>query len=184
MKNKKKYLQAVKEIQSLDLKERLIPISNYPGYYLDSEYGINGYDVYSNKTNFKRLNGTFNKGYRQYGLRKDGKCKIFNRSVVVMMTLKGFVPNGLIEVVDHRDNDPTNDRIENLQVITHRENSSKDTKGVSKYPGVSYRSNKWEAHIVINGKQFYLGRYVNELDAAKSYLNYLKNFNKTLRNSK
>ena len=171
MKNNKEYLQAVKEVQSLDLKERLIPIPNYPGYFFDPIYGDDGYGVYSTKRGFKKMKGgTHEDGYRTYGLTENGKLKSINRSVIAMMVFKGFVSNGRVEVVDHFDNDPTNDRLENLQVITHRKNITKDRKdGSSKYPGVSLERGQWKATTSINNKEIYLGHYSNELSAAIVY---------------
>ena len=49
-------------------------------------------------------------------------------------------------VVDHINNDPLDNRLENLQLISHRYNLSKDKKGgSSKFTGVS-----WDKRV-ING---------------------------------
>lgn len=39
------------------------------------------------------------------------------------------------------------------------------------YRGISWHSKKkkWEARIVVNGKQYYLGRYADKIDAARAY---------------
>ena len=58
-------------------------------------------------------------------------------------------------VVDHIDNNPLNNNLNNLQIITIRENSSKDRKGYSsKYVGVSWmkKNKKWTAQIVVGGR--------------------------------
>ena len=51
--------------------------------------------------------------------------------------------------VDHINNDSLDNRLENLQIITHRENVNKDKKGgTSKYRGVSLTANgRWQARI-------------------------------------
>jgi hypothetical protein len=54
-------------------------------------------------------------------------------SVLVAMAFLNHKPCGYKLVVDHQDNNPLNDRLYNLQVITHRQNISKDKKGFSKY---------------------------------------------------
>jgi AP2-like factor (euAP2 lineage) len=50
-----------------------------------------------------------------------------------------------------------------------RKSSSKD--GASKYQGVYFdkASNKWKAHISIEGKLHYIGSYDNEEEAAIDY---------------
>jgi len=62
--------------------------------------------------------------------------------------------------------------VSNLQLISQRENSSKDRKdGSSQYTGVSWfkKSNKWRSVIYINGKLKHLGLFDNELDASNAY---------------
>ncbi len=84
-------------------------------------------------------------------------------------------------VVDHIDNNPLNNKLSNLQLITQRENTSKNPKSKSsKYTGVRRYRNKWRAEININGKSVYLGDYICELSASKAYNNKLKQFNATL----
>ena len=43
--------------------------------------------------------------------------------------------------------------------------------GASKHKGVVWHKNKkkWMAQIQLNGKQTYLGYFINEIDAAKTY---------------
>ena len=75
-------------------------------------------------------------------------------------------------VVDHINNIKTDNRVENLQIITNRENTSKNkTSGTSKYIGVSWysRDSKWQASIRINNKLQSLGRYNCELEASEAY---------------
>ena len=98
-------------------------------------------------------------------------------SVLVSEAFLNHKPNGNKLVVDHIDNIPTNDKLYNLQVITQRENTTKDKKGSSKYVGVSWNksSNKWQSSIYVNGKYKYLGIYKNEQKASQVYQNALKN---------
>jgi hypothetical protein len=68
-----------------------------------------------------------------------------------------------------------------LQLITNRENSSKDKKnGTSQYTGVSWNKsrNKWRVYININNKNKYLGLFTDEYEAHLVYqkaLNEYKN---------
>lgn len=73
-------------------------------------------------------------------------------------------------VIDHINNNRLDNRLENLKVITHRENTSKDRSGLSEYTGVKVRSNnRYESHIRIDGRSIYLGTFKCELAAAKAY---------------
>jgi hypothetical protein len=94
-------------------------------------------------------------------------------------------PDGHKLVVDHIDNDKSNNRRENLQIITSRENSSKDKKGyTSKYVGVCWNTqiNKWQSRIMINGKVKYLGSFDRETEASKTYEHELKKIYKNVQN--
>tara|TARA_R110000744_G_scaffold7342_1_gene25273 strand:+ start:11992 stop:12486 length:495 start_codon:yes stop_codon:yes gene_type:complete len=82
-------------------------------------------------------------------------------------------------VVDHIDNNPKNNRLDNLQLISSRENHSKDKfrKGkTSKYTGVWWckKQGKWRSAIRIDGKRKYLGSFVEEEDAAQAYQDKLR----------
>ena len=97
---------------------------------------------------------------------------------LVAMAFLGYVRNGNKSlVVDHIDNDKLNNNLDNLQLITQRENSSKDVKRkTSKYTGVCWDKckRKWRAYIKVNGVDKNLGRYKCELAAATAYQKALK----------
>jgi hypothetical protein len=76
--------------------------------------------------------------------------------------------------IDHINNDPADNKIENLREATHAQNqrnmsSHKDSS--SKYLGVSWdkKANKWQAKIQVDGTQYYLGYFTIEEDAARAY---------------
>lgn len=101
-------------------------------------------------------------------------------SVLVAIEFLGHVPNGHITIVDHIDNNPLNNRADNLQLTTQRHNSSKDQKNrSSKYIGVFWDKArlKWESRIWINGKKHFLGRFENEEKASEAYQNKLSTLN-------
>ena len=85
--------------------------------------------------------------------------------------------NGRKLQVDHIDNNKLNNRIDNLQLLTNRENVSKGVlhngKKTSKYLGVSLNTKrkKWLAQIKINGNTKFLGYFDNEY---KAHLRYQK----------
>lgn len=76
-------------------------------------------------------------------------------------------------VVDHIDGNGLNNKRENLRICTQIQNNynrSGHKKG-SKYKGIhrEKNSNKWRARIRCCGKDFSIGRFNNEIDAAKAY---------------
>ena len=76
--------------------------------------------------------------------------------------------------IDHINNIRHDNRICNLRIADDSQNGhnkSKSKGASSKYFGVSYCNtrNKWRAMICKNGERFVLGRFSNEIDAAKAY---------------
>jgi hypothetical protein len=123
--------------------------------------------------------GKIGKSYLAVILSKNKKTKSFKVHKLVAMAFLNHKPDGTHKLcVDHRDNDKLNNKLENLQLITARENTTKDKKeGTSKYLGVSWKknANKWKAQIEINRKVIHLGQFLKEEDASKVYQLALKN---------
>ena len=81
--------------------------------------------------------------------------------------------------IDHIDHNGLNNQKSNLRLCTRSQNAKNRTpRGASKYLGVYYekRKRKYQAQININGVVVYLGRYVNEIDAAMAYDNAAKQY--------
>lgn len=77
-------------------------------------------------------------------------------------------------LVDHRDGDGLNNRMDNLRPATCAQNSANQARPVSNtsgYKGVSWRKRdrRWYAYIKVNGKQCHLGSYATAQDAAHAY---------------
>lgn len=73
---------------------------------------------------------------------------------------------------DHKDRNYLNCQRYNLRKTDHRNNMRNfgKTKGSkSKYKGVSLGKSGWRAYIHVNTKQFHLGFFVTELEAAQAY---------------
>lgn len=88
-------------------------------------------------------------------------------------------PCGHELVINHKDFDKENNSVENLEIVTQRENANLKhlKKGkTSKYTGVSKskKYNKWHAQIKVNGSIVNLGFFENEYDAHLAYENKLK----------
>lgn len=121
------------------------------------------------------------KGYLSLDLCKYGMIKTITVHKLAAMAFLNHEPCGMKEVVDHIDNNPLNNRVDNLQLITSRENVSKDkTGGTSQYVGVSWDKNakKWKASIRINGKLKHLGLFTDEYEAHLAYQKKLNEISK------
>lgn len=111
-----------------------------------------------------------NDGYIHIRLTKDKKRKHF-----LLHRLVAFYyidnPNNY-KYVDHIDRDKQNNSISNLRWINMRDNLlNKNIKKTSIYSGVSYdkSTNKWTAELMEKRKRYKIGRFKNEIDAAKAY---------------
>jgi hypothetical protein len=115
------------------------------------------------------------KDYVVRGERKDGKYKTIWMHRVIM-----DCPDGL--EVDHIFGNKLDNRKEMLRICNHEENGknlNKQKKQTSSiYKGVcSLKSrNKWSANIVHNDKQYWLGQFETELEAAKVYNIYARKY--------
>tara|TARA_R100001443_G_scaffold25907_1_gene38963 strand:+ start:118 stop:726 length:609 start_codon:yes stop_codon:yes gene_type:complete len=108
----------------------------------------------------------------------NNKGKAFYIHQLVAMTFLNHKPCGHKIVVDHIDNNRLNNNLYNLQLVTHRENCSKDRKSkYSKYTGVTYCKTKkfYYARIYIDN-HIHLGTFRKEIDAANAYKKALKEY--------
>lgn len=120
-------------------------------------------------------------GYSLVRLYKDKAGKTKRVHQLMAITFLNHNPNGHNTVIDHINEIKTDNRLENLRIITHRKNISRGKKGSSKYTGVSWNkiSKKWRADIQINGKGKTLGLFEIEEDAAMAYSLKLQEINRT-----
>lgn len=110
--------------------------------------------------------------YWKITLSKDGKLKNTQVHQLMAMAFLDHQLCGHRVVVDHKDNDPDNNHIENLQLVTQRLNASKDKKdGTSRYVGVYWKkeNSKWQASIYHKGQNIYLGLFDSEKEAHLAY---------------
>lgn len=98
-----------------------------------------------------------------------------NRRFALLHRLAVFLVTGeLPRQVDHRDHRKQNNAWHNLRPCNAKGNagnSSLSRKNTSGLKGVSLnsRSGMWHAQIKINGKQTYLGRRADPIEAARLY---------------
>jgi hypothetical protein len=169
-------------LNNINLKEEIWKdIPNYEGLYQVSNFG-NVLSLNYKKTGKKSLlQFGYVRGYQQVYLSKLGKRKTISIHQLVAITFLNHKPCGFKIVVDHINNDKTDNRVENLQLITNRENCSKDQKNKSSiYSGVHIlNNNKWRAVIRLNGVKYALGTFTNEKEAFLKYQNTLDEFKKS-----
>lgn len=105
--------------------------------------------------------------------------KVLKAHRLVLHAFTGDPGKGL--EADHINGDKSDNRIENLEWVTSRENCrrhySKKPDSSSRYMGVCLHkpTNKWVANIQVNRKNIYLGLFNTEKEASKAYNNYLLN---------
>lgn len=172
------------------MKEIFKDVPGYEGYYQASNQGRvkslnrNVKHPYGNVRFIKRriLKPCIVKGYYCVRLSKKGKCKTYPVHILIALTFLDFKQTGHGGLImDHINNIKTDNRLENLQIITNRENTSKDRKnGTSKYVGVSWckTSKKWRSYIYLDGKNKFLGYFKDQYKAHLKYQEELKLINK------
>jgi len=160
------------------MKEIFKDIPQYEGFYQVSNMGR--VRSFHGKTpriiRGKKARG----GKTQIWLSNGVSGRLIQTHQLVAMAFLGHVPCGMKVVVDHIDNNPTNNRLDNLQLLSNRENCSKDRRrGSSKYIGVSWESRRsnWVSYIRIGKKKKYLGSFSDELSASIAYQKALSELN-------
>jgi hypothetical protein len=99
--------------------------------------------------------------------------RVENRKILYMHRVIMNAPPG--SIVDHADGNGLNNTRSNLHFATASQNCCNRRKTSklcsSKYKGVyrDKRENKWMACIYCNGKRIFLGRFDDEIEAAKAY---------------
>lgn len=97
--------------------------------------------------------------------------KIYREHIIIWAYCnKMFPASG--EYIDHINGDASDNRIDNLRIVTHAENHrnrSMQQNNTSGFTGVSInRAGNWRARVKINGKEFSLGTYNTITEAAKA----------------
>jgi len=146
------------------------PIPNYPNYMV-SNYG----EVKS--LNFGRsgkeglLKPSPNRdGYLYVALCKNGKSRTSYIHVLVAVAFLGHVPCGMLRVVDHKNRVRTDNRPENLRIITQQRNADKvGGNAKCKSVGVTIGGKKYDARIRFGDRKVGLGRFNTEKEASDAY---------------
>lgn len=105
----------------------------------------------------------------KYEIIKINKKNYYTHQLIFFMEY-GYLPI----TIDHIDNNPRNNKLENLRSASYSENlrnTRKTSKALSKFKGVTFckKDKKWIARIKLIDKRITLGYFNNEVDAAKAY---------------
>lgn len=153
-------------------------IKGYEGLYEVSNLG-NVQSLNYNKTKqTKKLKPLFCKEYHRVCLYNDIGKTHKSIHVIVAETFLNHTSCGMQLVVNHINFNKIDNRVENLEIVTNRENTNKKhLKSSSQYIGVSLHksSKKWQSNIFFKGKLKYLGLFDNEIDAHNEYQKALNN---------
>jgi hypothetical protein len=162
-------------------------IPNYEGIYQVSNFGnvkslerkleFKGYLRTQKEKILKKISGD---DYYRVNLSKCGKIKTIRVHQLVAITFLNHKPCRHKIVIDHIDSNKFNNRLDNLRLISHRENCSKEKTIKSGLPvGVSFCkiNKKYKSEITINNKSKYLGLFNNIIDAENAYLKQLNIIN-------
>jgi len=155
------------------MKEIYKNIPGYDGLYQVSNLG----NVKSLKWGKERIlkASLGSGGYLSVCLRKNKKKKTYRVHQLCAMVYLGHVPNRHKAVVNHIDNNPLNNHVDNLEVISQRENTSIHKTDI----GVCWhkRDKKWMASIRIGVKVIHLGCFTDKQQGLNKYQLALENMN-------
>lgn len=145
-------------------------IKGYEGKYQISNLG----NVKSLKYKEEKILKTWNTihGYKSVTL--SYKCKTKHRPIhqLVAEAFLNHTPCGLKMVVNHKNFNRQDNSLENLEIVTMRENANKKhIKSTSVFTGVCWNSSdkKWKASIYTNKKLTHLGSFDDEQEASQYY---------------
>ena len=164
------------------MKEIFKDIPGYEDHYqisnkgrIKSLYRLSPYKNTLRPIKEKILVNTISKqGYYTVKLSKLGLVEYFKIHQLVALVFLNHSNRDKMDI-DHIDNNQLNNDVSNLQIITHRENSSKDKISTSGLLGAHWvkRSKRWQSSIYKDGKNIYLGTFNTAQEAHEMYLSKL-----------
>ncbi len=123
------------------------------------------------------INKSYNKyGYLYVNLKKNNKRTISTIHLLVWDAFGDKRREGFNLQVDHIDGDKDNNRIDNLQLLTPRENTVKywRQKRGKKFPGVRKYRDRYAATLKIGKESYWLGIFGTETEAYNQYKNAVR----------
>jgi hypothetical protein len=147
------FTKMAKEIQLTQGKVAIVDDEDY-------EY-LNQWKWQANQKKSKRF-------YAYRGKKIDGKYK--------MIYLHRFVLNIIDKniFIDHVNMNPLDNRKQNLRICNRSQNQMNKNvqkNNISGYKGVHFdkRTNKFFSYVTVNKKRYWLGYFIDPIDAAKAY---------------
>jgi len=140
--------------------------------YLNENYKVSDLGNVFSVRNSTILKPSIRGGYKRIKINIGDGIKKYGVHQLVAIGFLGHTPDGHKIVVDHINNNKSDNRLENLRLISNRENLSR-RGGASKYVGVSKFRDKWMSAIRVDGKLEYLGLYQTEENAHRAYIKRL-----------
>lgn len=146
-------------------KEIWVPIPKFENYYLISSYG----NVMSLRQKKILKLSKYNTGYYFVNLIDDNKKYSTSLHRLMAHCFLGFniyLKNRTI-VVDHIDNNKSNNNISNLQIVSNRHNSIKDKIPKSNHSCIYTNNNKHLIRCRYKGIKYSFGTYANIEEAIR-----------------
>lgn len=153
-------------------------VPNYEGIYRVSNLG-RVMRIWKYKAAFIKKHGItektyilspiFSGGYNGVGLYKDKKYKHFSIHRIVAMAFLGFDPSVPDSFINHIDVDRFNNCVDNLEIVTARENQHRKTNNVYEgfEPCIYIEKGLFLLKLEYLGESYYLGRYSCKDNAIK-----------------
>lgn len=150
-------------------KEVWKDVVGYEGLYQVSNLGrVRSFERKGTFTKIK-VQETVKGGYKRVNLYKNGRLK---KMLVHRLVAEAFLgtPDKDMQV-NHINGIVDDNRLENLEWVTVKENANHKTTVLNKKPRGVYRAGKygWSAQIVFNQKKINLGVFKNKQDAYKVF---------------
>jgi hypothetical protein len=161
-------------------------IKDYEGLYQVSNFGnIKSLErMVGCNGGFKKINEVlcktkeYKNGYKMISLSKFSKSKTM---LIHRLAAIAFIDNkGSNNVVNHKDGDRLNNRVDNLEWCSVRYNvthSFRNKQRSSNYTGVNFtprmKNKPWRCSLTDNKKRVHLGYFKTEIEASEAYNNYI-----------
>lgn len=143
--------------------ENWIKVNDYDIMYEVSDMG----QIRNSKG--KTLGSIGSDGYVHLITKKSGKYVNVRVHKIIWKAFKGDVPDGY--EIDHINGNKSDNRINNLQLLNHKDNTIKSLKTSSGIIGINWDKTKqrWSAQITLNGKRYKVGHRKTIEDALFVY---------------